>query len=123
VFARHARLARATRAGAEALGLRLVAPEAPSPAVTGIHLPADVPGKIVGYLRDRVGVTFAGGQDQLKGKIVRVAHLGYADAFDVVTALAALEMGLAVFGHRVALGSGVGAAQAVLLDGFPPPAA
>ena len=120
VFARHARLARATRAAAQALGLRLVAPECPSPATTGIYLPDGVPGKIVGYLRDRVGVTFAGGQDQLKGKIVRIAHLGYIDAFDVVTAIAALEMALTAFGQRVAFGAGIGAAEAVLMDGMPP---
>jgi aspartate aminotransferase-like enzyme len=120
VFARHDRLARATRAAAQALGLALVAPEHPSPATTGIFLPDSVPGKLVGYLRDQVGVTFAGGQDQLKGKIVRIAHLGYIEAFDVVTAIAALEMGLAAFGHRVAFGAGVGAAQAVLMEGMPP---
>ena len=122
VYARHDRLARATRAGARALGLELVAPESPSPAVTGIHLPAGVPGKIVGYLRDKVGVTFAGGQDQFKGKIVRIAHLGYIGSFDVVTALAALEMALAAFGHRIEFGAGVGAAEAVLMDGMPPAA-
>ena len=119
VYARHDRLARATRAGAQALGLRLLAPESPSPATTGIHLPEGVPGKLVGYLRDRVGVTFAGGQDHLKGKIVRIAHLGYIGSFDIVTALGALEMGLAAFGHRVAFGAGVGAAEAILMEGMP----
>ncbi len=119
VFARHDRLARATRAGAEALGLRLVAPTAPSPATTGIYLPEGVPGKIVGYLRDKVGITFAGGQDQLKGKICRVAHLGYIGSFDIVTAMAALEMGMAAFGKEVQLGTGVGAAQKVLMAGMP----
>ncbi len=120
VFARHDRLARATRAAGTALGLRLVAPDAPSPAVTGIYLPEGVPGKIVGYLRDKVGITFAGGQDQLKGKIVRIAHLGYIGSFDVVTAIAALELALAQYGHRVAFGTGVGAAEAVLAEGMPP---
>jgi aspartate aminotransferase-like enzyme len=123
VYARHERLARATRAAAQSLGLRLVAPTCPSPATTGIFLPDGVPGKLVGYLRDRVGVTFAGGQDQLKGKIVRIAHLGYIGSFDVVTAIASLEMGLAAFGHRLAFGTGVGAAQAVLMEGMPPVAA
>jgi len=119
VFARHDRLARATRAGAEALGLRLVAPTAPSPATTGIYLPDGVPGKLVGYLRDKVGITFAGGQDQLKGKICRIAHLGYIGSFDIVTALAALEMGIAAFGKEIQLGAGVGAAQKVLMGGMP----
>ena len=97
VFDRHARMAAATRAAAAALGLKLVAPDAPSPALTGIYVPSDVDGgKLVAYLRDRMGVTFAGGQDQLKGKIVRIAHLGYIGVFDVVTAIAALEMASAI---------------------------
>ena len=119
VFARHDRLARATRAGVRALGLELVAPTAPSPATTGLYLPAGVPGKIVGYLRDAVGVTFAGGQDRFKGKICRIAHLGYIGSFDIVTAMAALEMGIAAYGRPVTLGRGVGAAQEILLEGMP----
>jgi aspartate aminotransferase-like enzyme len=120
VFTRHARLAAATRAAARALGLQLVAPDAPSPAVTGIFTPPSVDGgKVVAYLRDRMGVTFAGGQDQLKGKIVRIAHLGYMGAFDVVAAVAALEMALRRFGHAVTLGRGVGAAQEVLMAALP----
>jgi aspartate aminotransferase-like enzyme len=121
VYARHDRLARATRAGATALGLRLVAPDAPSPAATAVFVPESVDGgALVKYLRDRMHVTFAGGQDQMKGKIVRLSHLGYAGAFDVVTGLAALEMALAHFGADVPLGAGVGAAEAVLREGLPP---
>ena len=67
-----------------------------------------------------MGVTFAGGQDALKGKIIRLAHLGYVDAFDVVTAIAALELALHHFGVPVQLGRGVGAAEAVLAEGLPP---
>jgi len=120
VFARHERMARATRAAAEALGLCLLAPDNPSPAVTGIYVPADVDGgKLVGYLRDRMKVTFAGGQDHLKGKIVRVAHLGYMGTFDTITAVAALEMALRRFGHAVALGRGVAAAEEHLMAALP----
>jgi aspartate aminotransferase-like enzyme len=115
VFARHARLAAATRAAAAALELALVAPTA-----TGIFVPPGIDGgKLVGYLRDRMGVTFAGGQDQLRGRIARLAHLGYMGDFDIVTAVAALEMALRRFGHPVELGRGVGAAQAVLMAGLP----
>ena len=71
------------------------------------------------YLRDSMGVTFVGGQDQLKGKIVRIAHLGYIGTFDIVTAIAALEMALRHFGHDAVLGRGVGAAQGVLMAGMP----
>jgi aspartate aminotransferase-like enzyme len=120
VFARHAHLARATRAAAEALGCRLLAPDDPSPAATGVFLPSGIDGsKVTGYLRDRMGVTFAGGQDQLKGKIVRIAHLGYMDAFDTISAIAAFEMALRQFGHPVDLGRGVGAAEAELMAMLP----
>jgi aspartate aminotransferase-like enzyme len=121
VHARHDRLARATRAGAAALALRLVAPKAPSPAATGVFLPDGIDGSaLFRYLRDRMLVTFAGGQDQLKGKIIRLSHLGWVGAFDVVTGLAALELALHHFGAAVKLGAGVGAAEAVLAEGLPP---
>ena len=120
VHARHDRLARATRAAATALGFRLLAPEAPSPAATAIMLPDGVDGSaLFRYLRDRMRVTFAGGQDRLKGKIIRIAHLGYVDAFDVVTGVAALELALHHFGVSVELGRGVGAAEHVLAEGLP----
>jgi len=120
VYARHDRLARATRAAAAALGLRLLAPDSPSPAATAIFLPDGLDGSaLFRYLRDRIRVTFAGGQDRLKGKIIRIAHLGYVDAFDVVTGVAALELGLRHFGAPVELGRGVGAAEAVLAEGLP----
>jgi aspartate aminotransferase-like enzyme len=121
VYARQERLARATRAGVTALGLELLAKDAPSTAATAAFLPANVDGAgIVRYLRDKMHVTFAGGQDQLKGKIVRIAHLGYVGTFDVVTGLAALELALQHFGAPVELGRGVGAAQAILREGLPP---
>lgn len=120
VYARHARLAAATRAAGAALGLKLVAPDNPSPAVTGLYTPAGVDGgKLFSYLRDKMQVVFAGGQDQLKGKIVRIAHLGYIGAFDTITAVAALEMALKHFGHPLELGRGVGAAQAELMSALP----
>ncbi len=120
VFARHARLASATRAAALALGCRLVAPDNPSPATTGVFVPEGIDGsKLFAYLRDRMLVTFAGGQDQLKGRIVRIAHLGYMGAFDIISAIAAFEMVLRHFGHPVELGCGVGAAEAELMAALP----
>lgn len=120
VFARHARLASATRAAALALGCRLVAPDNPSPATTGVFVPEGIDGsKLFAYLRDRMLVTFAGGQDQLKGRIVRIAHLGYMGAFDIIAAIAAFEMVLRHFGHPVELGRGVGAAEAELMAALP----
>lgn len=120
VYARHARLAAATRAGVQALGLKLLAPDSPSPAATGFFTPEGVDGgKLLKYLRDKMGITFAGGQDHLKGKILRVAHIGHFGAFDIVIALAAIELALSRFGARVELGAGVAAAERVLAEGLP----
>ncbi|HEY7558608.1 MAG TPA: alanine--glyoxylate aminotransferase family protein [Candidatus Binatia bacterium] len=117
VFARHARLCRATRAAALALGLRLLAPDSPSPAATGIYLPDGIDAdRVLDYLRDRMNVTLAEGQDQLKGKAIRIAHVGYMGAFDVITAIAALEMALRKFGAEIPFGRGVAAAEEVLME-------
>jgi aspartate aminotransferase-like enzyme len=120
VFARHALLAQATRAAVRALELKLLAPESPSPAATGVFLPTNINGsQFLKYMRDRMGVDIAGGQDHLKGKIVRISHIGYAGPFDVITAISTLEMALCRFGHQVELGRGVRAAEEVLMDGWP----
>jgi aspartate aminotransferase-like enzyme len=117
VYARHTRLSRATRAAASALGLKLLAPESPSPAATGVYLPDGIDAdQVLDYLRDKMNVTLAEGQDQLKGKVIRIAHIGYMGAFDVVTAIAALEMALRKFGAEIPFGRGVGAAQEVLME-------
>jgi serine---pyruvate transaminase len=116
VFKRHDRLARATRAAAAALRLKLFPKESPSNALTAIEAPAGVDGQaIYKDLRVKYGITGAGGQDKLKGKIFRIAHLGYADTFDVITAVAGIEMVLKGLGHPVKLGTGVGAAQEILM--------
>ena len=119
VYARHDRLARATRAAVKAMGLKELAPDSPSNATTGAYVPDGVDGgKLVKYLRDTMGVTMAGGQDHLKGKIVRIAHLGYIDTFDIIIAISALEMALKKLGHDIELGRGVAAAQEILNEGF-----
>jgi len=117
VYARHARLSRATRAAATAMGLKLLAPDSPTPAATGIFLPDGLDAdKVLDYLRDSMGVILAEGQDQLKGKVIRIAHVGYMGAFDVITAIAALEMALRKFGAEMPFGRGVAAAQEVLME-------
>lgn len=119
VFARHDRLARATRAACAALGLRALAPESPSNATTGVFVPEGVDGgKLVKYLRDEIGTTMAGGQDHLKGKILRIAHLGYVDTFDIIISFAAIEMALFKLGHNVTFGAGVAAAEKILVEGY-----
>jgi aspartate aminotransferase-like enzyme len=116
VFKRHERLAKATRAAAAALSLPLYPKENPSLSLTAIEAPAGVDGQaIYKDLRVKYGITGAGGQDKLKGKIFRIAHLGYADTFDVITAVAGIEMVLKGLGHPVKLGSGVAAAQEILM--------
>jgi aspartate aminotransferase-like enzyme len=117
VYARHARLCKATRAAATALGLQLLAPDSPSPAATGIYLPHGIDAdQVLEYLRDKMNITLAEGQDQLKGKVIRIAHIGYMGAFDVITAIAALEMALRKFGAEIPFGRGVAAAQEVLME-------
>jgi aspartate aminotransferase-like enzyme len=113
VFARHDRLARAARAGVQALGLTLFA-EHPGAACTAVTAPPGIDGgAVVKGIRKR-GITIAGGQGSMKGKMFRISHMGYVDPFDVLTALGALEMVLADLGHPVSFGAGVGAAQRVL---------
>ena len=116
VFKRHKRLANATRAGVKALGLELYPKESPSNSVTAVCAPAGIDGQaIYKNLREKYGITAAGGQDHVKGKIFRIAHLGYADTFDVITAIAGLEMVLKGMGHPVKLGAGVAAAEELLM--------
>jgi aspartate aminotransferase-like enzyme len=119
VFKRHNRLARATRAAVKAMGLKAVAPDSPADSATGFFVPDGIDGgKLVKSMRDDFGVTLAGGQDDWKGKVVRIAHLGYVDTFDVVVAISVIEMALTKFGAKVELGKGVAAAQAILLEGY-----
>ncbi len=117
VFARHAKLAHATRHGMKAAGLTLYPQENPSNSVTAVNAPDGVDGQaIYKTLREKYGVTAAGGQDKLKGKVFRIAHLGYAGVFDVITAIAAVEMTLKTLGHPIKLGSGVAAAEEILAE-------
>jgi aspartate aminotransferase-like enzyme len=116
VYKRHEICAEATRAAAKSLGFELLAKDIPSNAATGIILPEGFDGgKFVKYMREEVGVTFAGGQDHLKGKILRISHLGYHDIFDTIIAVSALELGLKKFGLYIEIGKGVKAAQEIIL--------
>jgi serine---pyruvate transaminase len=124
VLARHRLLARATRAGVAALGLELYGdPDERSTVVTALELPSDVDGaKVPGALR-KLGITANGGQNQLKGRILRIAHCGYFGAFDILTSLSGLEIALAQLGHEVDHGAASGAAQRVFLEAGVPAAA
>lgn len=118
-IARHSMLADATRKGCEALGMSLFAPpEGRGSAVTPVWVPEGVDGKaIVKVMKDRYGVTIAGGQDDYTGKIIRIGHLGYFGEFDIITTLAALEMTLAGLGYAFEPAAGIKAAEAVFMEG------
>jgi aspartate aminotransferase-like enzyme len=115
-FKRHERLSLATREAVKALGLDMFTKESPSYAVTAINAPAGMDGQeIYKNLRVKYGITAAGGQGHVKGKIFRIAHLGYTGTFDVITAIAGVEMVLKGMGHTLKLGTGVAVAQELLM--------
>ncbi|MCD6231586.1 alanine--glyoxylate aminotransferase family protein [Candidatus Aerophobetes bacterium] len=114
ILKHHARLAEATRKGVLALGLKIFS-EAPSNIVTAIELPLGIEDKkLRALMRDRYGVEITGGQGKLKGKIIRIAHLGWVDALDIMAGISSLEMALSQMGFKVNLGEGVKAAEKVL---------
>jgi aspartate aminotransferase-like enzyme len=104
-----------TRAGAKALGLELFAPTCPAAALTAIHAPAGVDSSaMVKQFREQFGAVVANGQAEMKGRLFRIAHLGYYDYLDTIGILAALEHVMAsVAGRTVDYGSAVRAAQDV----------
>jgi len=117
VFSRHRKMADATRSAVKALGLELFAPTAASDAVTAVKVPAGIDGeKLVKTMRDTYGVTIAGGQSELKGKVFRIAHMGYIEEFDIIVGISCLEKVLHQMGYKFQLGSGVGAAQEIFLS-------
>ena len=78
-------------------------------------VPANIDGsKLLSKLEKQYGLKLAGGQDSLKGKIIRLAHMGYIDQFDVLTGLAGLELVLLEMGFATEPGHGLAAAQRVL---------
>ncbi|MFH1248248.1 MAG: alanine--glyoxylate aminotransferase family protein [Candidatus Omnitrophota bacterium] len=116
IFQRHKKMADATRAAVKALGLELFAPDAASDVVTAAKLPASIEGeKLVKTMRDTYGVTIAGGQDAMKGKLIRIAHMGYIAEFDIILGLSCLEKVLTQMGYKFPIGSGIKAAQEVFL--------
>ncbi|MCW2956827.1 MAG: Aspartate aminotransferase [Thermoleophilia bacterium] len=112
VYARHIRLGRATRAAVQALGFELFSPDDDSStALTAVKVPDGIDGtKIPGKLKE-YGVTIAGGQDDLKGKIFRLGHCGWVNELDQVLMIAAFERALVELGVDIEIGAGVAAAQ------------
>jgi aspartate aminotransferase-like enzyme len=115
IFRRHRQFAAAIRAGIKALGLSLLAEKSPSDALTVVRVPEGIDGaRIPKLFQELYNITIVGGQDRLRGKVFRLAHMGYVDAFDVVTMVSAVEFVLRRLGYPVEWGVGVRAAQEVL---------
>ena len=115
VWERHRLMSEACQAGVQALGLELFSAR-PAEGLTAFRVPEGLKeGEIRSKLADRFGITTVGGQDKLKGKIVRIGHMGYFDELDVVAGLAALEMVLFDLGYKVVPGVAVSAAQKILI--------
>ena len=103
------------REAAQALELELFA-KSPSHGLVSIRVPEKIDGqKIVRELRDRHQMTIAGGQDQLKGKLLRISCMGYIDALDLISVFAALEKVLKQEGAHIPFGKGVERLQVRLL--------
>jgi aspartate aminotransferase-like enzyme len=118
IWARHARSAAAARAGFQAMGLELFASR-PANGLTVAKLPEGMDGAaLLSKLEKKYGLKLAGGQDHLKGKIIRLAHMGYIDQFDVLAGLAGVELALLEMGYTLEPGCGVAAAQRVFAQGL-----
>ena len=118
LFEHHRILGDATRAGVKALGLELLS-QNPGNIVTAVKVPSGIDGvKLVKTMQSKYMAYIAGAQDPNKGKFFRIAHLGYMGGFDVITALAALEMTLTELGFKFEKGTSVKAAEAVLMENW-----
>jgi aspartate aminotransferase-like enzyme len=115
VWERHRRMSDACQAGVKALGLELFSAR-PAEGLTAFRVPDGLKDSdIRSRLTKRFGITTVGGQGKIKGKIIRIGHMGYMDEVDVIGGLAALEMVLNDLGYEVEPGKAVTAAQQVLL--------
>ena len=116
IFARHEKLSKAVRSGVKALGFGLLTEDScASKAVTPVIPPAGIDAEALRKaVREQFGVVLAGGQEDLKGKIFRIGHLGYIDKMDMVTAFSALEIVGSQMGAKIKMGSAVAAVEEML---------
>jgi len=116
VWHRHERLAAACREGCQALGMKLFS-ESPSFAVTTVWLPEGIDWNAFNAsLKHNNGITVAAGQDDYKGRIFRISHLGYYDELDMLTVIGGIERALNEVGYAFEAGTGVAAVQRALLE-------
>jgi aspartate aminotransferase-like enzyme len=119
IFAETAQKSVAFKAAVKAWGLDLFSRERPSPALTAVACPENIDGqKVVKWLKDNYSLFIAGGQDQAKGKIFRVAHMGYINELDTLQAISAIEMAFKGLGCSFEMGAGVAAAQKIFGGGL-----
>ncbi len=118
LFEHHRILGDATRAGVKALGMELLSKN-PGNILTAVKVPAGIDGvQLVKTMQGKYMAYIAGGQDPYKGKIFRIAHLGYMGGFDIITALSALEMTLSELGYEFESGSSLKAAETILKENW-----
>jgi aspartate aminotransferase-like enzyme len=115
IWARTALMAKAMREACKAIGMEVLSKE-PSDSVTGICFPEGVGDEFRKAMEKNYGISVAGGQEHLKGKIFRVSHMGYVDPLETIGVVAAIEYTLADLGQDVQIGKGVAAATEVLKD-------
>lgn len=114
-YARHRCASQAAVAGFQALGLEILGGPFAAPSLTAAFTPESVDAeKLRSHMVSHSGIRIAGGQDELKGRIVRIGHMGYMNYFDVLTALSGLEISLRAFGQKITPGSAVSAALAAI---------
>ena len=113
----HQRLSDGVKMAVKAMGLSIFTKENPSEVLTAVEAPKGIDAQmIVKKLREEYGITIAGGQSQLKGKIFRISHMGYVDEHEMVMTIAALERVLIELGYELIPGTGVKAIQQILLQ-------
>lgn len=111
---RHSILAQMTREAMKEIGLRLLS-ESPANSATGVYTPENIDADVFRKELQKIGVRVAGGQDHLKGKIIRVAHMGYFDYLDMIEVISAIEIALYKMGYNIELGKGVRKAQEIYI--------
>ncbi len=117
IWCRVSKLARATRAACEAIGLKVYAQD-PVDSLTAVLTPEAVKvSTLRKTLQAKYGVHVADGQDELKGKVIRISHMGAVDEYETTGAIGALELTLKEMGHQFKLGAGLSAAQEVMAEG------
>ncbi len=105
IFERNKKFAHAVREAFKEIGLKILNESSPSEAVTAILLPESIDGqKLVKFLRDKYKISIAGGQEHLKGKIIRISHMGFISRFDLIVGVSAVEMALKEFGYEFEFG-------------------